>query len=262
MGNMNISQGQPAIQKPATNATKPAQSSTPAQASSGTASHEQDPFLGHKLCDQTQAPGYKDKLEKLPPVAPPAPAIGFGSDPGKTVERILGIGVQHSIAREQGYMIKTPDVEFHLGFEMDDMTPGEMDDLRDAIVDRMASPDTSQREREVLKRMYDFVDNATDDASGLKPDIRRIIDDLRPHVICVMPEPPGGHGFHPVEPPPGVGHPGKPAPLPPGLHKKDPFLDGKPGFPGRLEIQELDIEPTKQQEILQKLKQAEKKAAH
>lgn len=38
------------------------------------------------------------------------------------------------------------------------MTPGQLDDLKDAIVKRMASDDTSQRERDVLKMMYDTVD--------------------------------------------------------------------------------------------------------
>jgi hypothetical protein len=38
------------------------------------------------------------------------------------------------------------------------MTPGQLDDFKDAIVKRMASDDSSQRERDVLKMMYDVVD--------------------------------------------------------------------------------------------------------
>jgi hypothetical protein len=50
------------------------------------------------------------------------------------------------------------------------MTPGQLDDLKDAIVKRMSSPDTTQNERDVLKNMYDVVD-AVSENRPVPPDL-------------------------------------------------------------------------------------------
>jgi hypothetical protein len=42
--------------------------------------------------------------------------------------------------------------------QIDNMTPGELDDMKDAIVKRMSSPDSSQRERDTLQKMYEITD--------------------------------------------------------------------------------------------------------
>ena len=79
------------------------------------------------------------------------------------------------------------------------MTPGQLDDLKDAIVKRMSSPDTTQNERDVLKNMYDVVDAVSEN----RP--------VPPHLIGInqiRPFPPG-IDFEPSFPgKPGIGKPG------------------------------------------------------
>ncbi|MEZ0374925.1 MAG: hypothetical protein ACAI44_37915 [Candidatus Sericytochromatia bacterium] len=199
MGNMNVNKA------PAPPASKPL-----SRAEANTAAAQARPLEGggvtevhaHKIdssdahsCDMPKAEGFgfanrQDVIGKLVPGGPvlkPQPL--FQQDAAATVEHVLAIGVMHAQAREQGYQIKTPDVEFHLAMALDGMTPGEMDEVRDAIVDAMASPDTTQRERDVLKRMYDFVDNSVDQATGLKPDISKIIELFKHQVDWTIGDP-------------------------------------------------------------------------
>jgi hypothetical protein len=42
------------------------------------------------------------------------------------------------------------------------MTPGELDDVKDAIVTKMSSPDASQSDRNVLQKMYNLADAASE----------------------------------------------------------------------------------------------------
>lgn len=157
-------------------------------------SHQNDPF--------------KDQLGKLPNVGgsviKPAPMF---NDVGKDVERVLSIGVMHAQANENGQQIKTPGVEFHLNQVMQGMNNGEKDELRDAIVERMSSKDTTQRERDVLQRMYNHVDGQLDKG--------KVLNDIKP----------GGPHF-----------PGKKPPFDPGIKPGGPhIIEGKPGLMEKLQ---------------------------
>lgn len=157
-------------------------------------SHQNDPF--------------KDQLGKLPNVGgsviKPAPMF---NDVGKDVERVLSIGVMHAQANENGQQIKTPGVEFHLNQVMQGMNNGEKDELRDAIVERMSSKDTTQRERDVLQRMYNHVDGLLDKG--------KVLNDIKP----------GGPNIIQGKPPfdPGI--------KPGGPH----IIQGKPGLMEKLQ---------------------------
>ncbi|MGE3724797.1 MAG: hypothetical protein AB7I41_04550 [Candidatus Sericytochromatia bacterium] len=63
----------------------------------------------------------------------------------------------------------------HLMDKAQNMTPGEIDDLKDAIVKRMSSPNTSQTERDILKDMYSVVDAVAEN----RPVPRHLIDHPR-----------------------------------------------------------------------------------
>jgi hypothetical protein len=79
--------------------------------------------------------------------------------------------------------------------QIDNMTPGELDDMKDAIVKRMSSPDSSQRERDMLQKMYEITDAVAENR-------------LPPHVGI-------GDNIDFVKPFPTT--PGKPFPTLPGL---------------------------------------------
>lgn len=144
----------------------------------------------------------------------------FNDDSAETVERVLAIGMMHARAEADGQQIKTPGVEFHMAREVEGLKPRALDNLRDAIVERMSSPESSQMERDVLQRMYNVADKAADGASlpnKLPPNIR-----------------PGGpfpihEGQHPMQPKPPKPFPpmGEPA-FPPGFDS--PIRPGGP-FP-------------------------------
>lgn len=94
------------------------------------------------------------------------------------------------------------------------MTPGELDDLKDAIVKRMSSPDSSQRERDVLKNMYDLVDAVAEN----RP--------VPMHLVAVPNKGPLDQTFpeeiiKPTFPVGKPGHPGKPLPNIMDLHHDD-----------------------------------------
>ncbi|MGE3728018.1 MAG: hypothetical protein AB7I41_20855 [Candidatus Sericytochromatia bacterium] len=65
----------------------------------------------------------------------------------KTLDRTLG---KYPGARQDALE------SFHN--QIDNMTPGELDDMKDAIVKRMSSPDSSQRDRDMLQKMYEITD--------------------------------------------------------------------------------------------------------
>ncbi|PKL77943.1 MAG: hypothetical protein CVV27_04275 [Candidatus Melainabacteria bacterium HGW-Melainabacteria-1] len=182
MGNLNVNKPQ---QQASSNVNSTASSAARAAGSAAASAkpaegsahaHEKDPFLKHP-----GAGHFEDQIGKLPPngsIQKPNP-FHFNQSAEKTVDRVLSIGVAHAEARENGYQIKTPDVEFHLAMALEGMTPGEMDEVRDAIVDRMSSPKTSQQERDVLQRMYNFVDKNVDQATGIRPNLQKILDDIK-----------------------------------------------------------------------------------
>lgn len=82
--------------------------------------------------------------------------------------------------------------------QIDNMTPGELDDMKDAIVKRMSSPDSSQRERDMLQKMYEITDAVAENR-------------LPPHVGI-------GDTIDFVKPFPTL--PGKPFPTIPGLENR------------------------------------------
>ncbi len=82
--------------------------------------------------------------------------------------------------------------------QIDNMTPGELDDMKDAIVKRMSSPDSSQRERDMLQKMYEITDAVAENR-------------LPPHVGI-------GNNIDFVKPFPTT--PGKPFPTIPGLESR------------------------------------------
>ncbi|MGE3725598.1 MAG: hypothetical protein AB7I41_08615 [Candidatus Sericytochromatia bacterium] len=49
------------------------------------------------------------------------------------------------------------------------MTPGELDDVKDAIVAKMSSPDASQSDRNVLQKMYNLADAAAENRQPVRP---------------------------------------------------------------------------------------------
>lgn len=49
------------------------------------------------------------------------------------------------------------------------MTPGELDDVKDAIVAKMSSPDASQSDRNVLQKMYNLADAASENRMPVRP---------------------------------------------------------------------------------------------
>ncbi len=49
------------------------------------------------------------------------------------------------------------------------MTPGELDDVKDAIVAKMSSPDASQSDRNVLQKMYNLADAASENRHPGRP---------------------------------------------------------------------------------------------
>ncbi|MBT9547267.1 MAG: hypothetical protein IV090_17880 [Candidatus Sericytochromatia bacterium] len=49
------------------------------------------------------------------------------------------------------------------------MTPGELDDVKDAIVAKMSSPDASQSDRNVLQKMYNLADAASENRQPDRP---------------------------------------------------------------------------------------------
>lgn len=211
MGSMNIGQ------TPNTSPVKPPSNSIKPE----TKPVEDNHGLIPKLCDQshTQDP-FKDQMGKLPNLGGPGikPTPMF-NDYGKDVDRIMDLGVAHVQARERGTQIKTPDVEFHLNHVMEDMTAGEKDELRDTIVERMSSKNTSQTERDVLQRMYNHVDSAADKAiPGKKPNF---IDNIKEHLDKPFQQ----------EIQPGKGHKGGSL-----MQKLDENL--KPGSNGKEGIQE------------------------
>ncbi|MGE3724798.1 MAG: hypothetical protein AB7I41_04555 [Candidatus Sericytochromatia bacterium] len=111
------------------------------------------------------------------------------------------------------------------------MTPGQLDDLKDAIVKRMSSPDTTQNERDVLKNMYDVVD-AVSENRPVPPHLIGInhVHPFPPGIDIgpVFPHKPGKPGpnildQHPHDDSVFMGKDVKPT-MPPGVHDDSVFM--------------------------------------
>ena len=118
--------------------------------------------------------------------------------------------------------------------ELKSMTPGELDDVKDTIVSRMSSPESSQWDRDFLQKLYNVADAVSENR---KPEI------------------PGGHKPQfPGKP----GFPGKPFPrIPDIIHPGFP-PGTKPNFPNKLEpnqrFQDLDLQPQINDNFLAEIK--------
>jgi hypothetical protein len=99
-----------------------------------------------KLCDQTE-------FERLPgKIKPPVIQLSEVGKAERLIDDTLSTALYAKMpfAREQALRSMERNLR--------NMTPGQLDDVKDAIVKRMASPDASQRERDVLKDMYELTD--------------------------------------------------------------------------------------------------------
>lgn len=142
--------------KPPSGAGSASPAKPPAQSATDSVNQEINNFGKHPLlCDQS---GVQPLPGKPEPLIFPMHKAG----PQALIEETLDIAltVKSPMAREMALR--------SLNDEIQHMTPGQLDELKDAIVKRMASDDTSQRERDVLKSMYDVVDAV---AENRKPPI-------------------------------------------------------------------------------------------
>jgi hypothetical protein len=126
--------------------------------------------------------------------------------------------------------------------EIKGMSPGQLDDLKDAIVKRMASPDTSQNERDVLKNMYDVVDAVAEN----RPVPEHLISTHPIH----QPTPPSI--IHPGFPPGDFG-PRFPAQPPINIKPGGPNIIHPGGPPGHFDPGFSDIQPQDDSVFMKKL---------
>lgn len=107
------------------------------------------------------------------------------------------------------------------------MTPGELDDVKDTIVKRMGSHDSSQWERDILQKMYQIADAVAENRTP--PYVGK------PNKILPFIAPP----FPPSKPPlePIVPHPFKPAPA-----LKEPWVHP---FPKDIQLEKQQAEEVK-----------------
>lgn len=80
-----------------------------------------------------------------------ADSIAFFAGPDKIIDQTFSLArAKHPIAQADALN------DFHQAIS--DMTPGELDDMKDAIVGRMSSEDSSQWDRNLLQKMYNVAD--------------------------------------------------------------------------------------------------------
>lgn len=91
-----------------------------------------------------------DKICKILPGGCVQPAKLFND-----ADSIISDALSTASAKYPGAQARALN-EFHN--DIDNMTPRELDEMKDTLVDRMASPKTSQWERNLLQKMYAITD--------------------------------------------------------------------------------------------------------
>ena len=126
-----------------------------------------------KLCDQTA-------FEPIPgKIKPPVIDLSDFGQSDHLIDETLSTALHAKMPFAREYALR------HMEKHLKTMTPAQLDDIKDTIVKRMASPDTSQRERDVLKDMYELTD-AVAENRPTPGKIHDSIDHIKPKITPIF----------------------------------------------------------------------------